>query len=383
MNVLLLSPGINKKYNDNYFAYEYMAKKGNNILAISQREHINKGTGTQISSKFEIDGRIVIHRLFDTWRQQKSLLSLITKFSLIKNILHEFSPEIIICEELSNMPLAVKIKKEFNIPLVLRVEFAYDKKHPYRTMGMLLKKFKNKLTGDYFSILIGKLIWNWASKNSDSIISCFFNDAAKNIESGNSSLMYYVPWPTFLSKTISNRKKIKKRAVFVGSFEKHKNLKELEITIPLLFENTPIEEFYIVGTGDDLDIIENLKAKFPIKIKHLTSLSRNECLNLISSSYISYSPATMGGWGFIGDSFAMKTPIVVTHNHYGFNDMVDSVLTTKAKIVDRVNELYKNRELYSKISSGGYDRFAENHTSEGVGHRFIQICKTAIQNSNE
>ena len=379
MNVLLLSPGINKKYNDNYFVYEYMAKMGNNVLAITQRQHINKGTGTQISSKIEIEGRIEIHRLFDTWSQQKTLRSLITKFPQITNILSGFSPDVIICEELSNMPLALKIKKEFNIPLVLRVEFAYNYKHPYRTMGVFLKKFRNKLSGDYFSILIGKLIWRWASKNAESIISCFFGDATKDSEGGDSSLITYVPWPTFLSKSITNPKKIKKRAVFVGSFEKHKNLRELEITIPLLFENTPIEEFYIVGTGDELIVIENLKAKYPNRIKHFTSLTRNECLELISSCYISYSPAIMGGWGFIGDSFAMKTPIVVTHNHYGFNDRVDSILTTKFKIVDRVNELYSNSELYSKISSGGYERFVKHHTSEGVGHRFIKICETAIQ----
>jgi len=40
MNILLLSPGINEKYNDNYFVYDFMAKEGNNVLAISQREHI-------------------------------------------------------------------------------------------------------------------------------------------------------------------------------------------------------------------------------------------------------------------------------------------------------------------------------------------------------
>jgi len=381
MNVLLLTPGINKKYNDNYFVYDFMANEGNNVLAISQREHINKGKGTQISPEFEINGRFVIHRLFDTWSQQKSLIARIAKYSQIKKILLEYKPDVIICEELTNMPLAVKIKRSFNIPLVLRVEFAYNKEYPYRTMGVMLKKFKNKLTEDYFSILIGKSIWNWASKNSEAIISCFFDDASRNIFNGNSLPLHYVPWPTFLPKLLSKSEKINDRAVFVGSFEKHKNLKELEITIPLLFKHTPIKEFYIVGTGEDLNIIENLKATYPDNIKHLTSLSRDECLNLISSSYLSYSPATMGGWGFIGDSFAMKTPIVVTHDHYGFNDGIDSIVTTQAQIVDRVNDLYSNNELYNKISLGGYDRFVKNHTSEGVGLRFTQICSEVIRNA--
>tara|TARA_Y100000766_G_C18879299_1_gene592523 strand:- start:409 stop:1551 length:1143 start_codon:yes stop_codon:yes gene_type:complete len=379
MNILLLTPGINKKYNDNYFAYDFMAKKGNNVLAITQREHINKGTGTQISSSFEVNGSFIIHRLFETWKQQKSLTARIFKYHQIKKILVEFKPEVIICEELSNMPLAVKIKKNFNLPLVLRVEFAYNQNYPYRTMGVMLKKFKNKFTGDYLPNLIGKSIWKWACRNSDAIISCFFQDLSQKQIIPKSIPFYYVPWPTFLPKVSTKPKKISHRAVFIGSFEKHKNLRELEETIPVLFKNTPIKEFYIVGTGEDLNIITNLKAKFPNNIKHFTSLSRDECLNLICSSYLSYSPATMGGWGFIGDSFAMKTPIIITHNHYGFKNGTDSIVTSPSLIVKAVNSLYNNNELYNKISLGAYQRFIKNHTAEAVGYKFTEICTKLIE----
>lgn len=379
MNILLITPGINKKYNDNYFVYDTIAKKGNKILAISQREHINKGKGTKLSPEFEISGSIIIHRLFDTWNQQKSIISRILKYFTIRNILSDFKPDVIICEELTNMPLAIKIKRNFNIPIVLRVEFAYNKKYPYRTMAVVLSKFKNKLTKDYLPILIGESIWNWASKNSDAIISCFFGDASRK-DFNNVPPLHYVPWPTFLPKNLPHSEKIMERAVFVGAFQKHKNIKELETTIPLLLNKTPIKEFYIVGMGEDLNIVENLKAKYPNNIKHIASLSRDKCLSLIKSSFISYSPATMGGWGFIGDSFAMKTPIVVTHNHYGFNDEIDSVLTTKNEIVNRINDLYDSEELYNKISLGGYTRFVENHTSEAIGIKFNQICFDTIIN---
>ena len=379
MNILLITPGINKKYNDNYFVYDSMAKQGNKILAISQREHINKGKGTQISPEFEISGSIIIHRLFDTWKEQKSIISRIFKYPKIRNILSDFKPDVIICEELTNMPLAKKIKRNFNIPIVLRVEFAYNKEYPYRTMAVALNKFKNKLTKDYLPILIGESVWNWASKNSDVIISCFFGDASRK-DFNNAPPLHYVPWPTFLPTNLPRSEKIKERAIFVGAFQKHKNIKELEITIPLLLNKTPIKEIYIVGMGEDLNIVENLKAKYPNNIKHMSSLSRIECLALIRSSFLSYSPATMGGWGFIGDSFAMKTPIVVTHNHYGFNDGIDSVLTTKNQIVNRINDLYDSEELYNKISLGGYTRFIENHTSEAIGLRFSQICFDTIKN---
>ena len=373
MNILLITPGISKKYNDNYFAYNFMAQSGNKILAISQRENINKGKGTEINQKFESDGNILIHRVFETLKQQNSLIFQILKFYKIKNIIKDFKPDIIFCEELSNLNLAIKIKKKFNIPLVLRVEFTYNKDYPYRTLGRFLNFFKFRLTGDHFPIIIGKLIWKWATKNSDSIISCYFEDSTRELKNYNLKKTYYVAWPTFLPDFESEIKNYN-RIIFAGSFEKHKNLKELKITIPLLIENTHINEVYIVGTGEDEKIIEDLKKKYPNNIFHIKSLGRNECLKLISSSCFSYSPATSGGWGFIGDSFAAKTPVIFSHNHYGFNDNIDSIFAKPDEIDKRVNEIYNDKDLYEKISLGGHERFIKNHTAEGVGRRFIEIC---------
>lgn len=378
MNVLLLTPGISRKFNDNYHAYHYMSKMGGSVLAISQRENINKGGKLEISPEFEADGNLSIFRVFDTLREQKSILGMFKQYSKIKEIILEFNPEVIFCEELSNMMLAKKIKQDFNIPIVLRVEFIYDEKYPYRTMGRKLRYFKNPLTKDFLPILIGKSIWNWAYKNSDAVISCYFEDASKDIARKDKPFAY-VPWPAFQFDAAKDGNRLKNRAVFIGAFDHHKNLKELLSTIPLLIQNTPVKEFYIVGTGEDLHIVDSLKKKFPDNIKHIVSLSREECLNLIQSSCFSYSPATRGGWGFIGDSWAAGVPVVVTHNHYNFQDGVDSVVTTPDQIVDKVNELCSSHELFAKISSGGRRRFLENHTAESVGRRFLDICHTVVK----
>ena len=129
MNILLLSHGINKKYNDNYYAYSHMCNLGDNILAITQRENINKGNRFERSPDFECEGNLFIYRLFDTVKKQKSIISNILIYYKIKKIVSKFKPDIIFCEELGNMMLAIKLKKEFNIPIVLRVEFLFDKNH--------------------------------------------------------------------------------------------------------------------------------------------------------------------------------------------------------------------------------------------------------------
>lgn len=373
MNILLITPGITKTFNDNYHAYRSIADTDNNILAISNKESIAKGGGLQKDPEVEVDGSLVIHRIFNSTREQQSFFRRLPYKQKLKNLASEFRPDVIFCEEISNLRLALEIKRELGVPIILRTEFAFDADYPYRTMGRLLKIFKNPLTGDRLASLVGGLIWRWAYSRADSVISCFSEDALKQPKVNNTPF-YYVPWPTFHPSIEGETKRRKDRAVFIGAFEAHKNLHELLVTIPELFLKTPLKEFCIVGSGSDLGVIEQLKASYPDSITHIQSLDREECLKLIRDSFFAYSPATRGGWGFIGDAWAMQTPIVVTHNHYGFCDNVDSVVTAPQDIVNRVKSLYENESEFERVQKGGFQRYVENHSAEAVGARFLEIC---------
>ena len=71
MNILIITPGINKRFNDNYHAYSSIADN-NNILAISNKESLAKGGGLRKDSEVEVDGSLAIHRIFDSMREQQS-----------------------------------------------------------------------------------------------------------------------------------------------------------------------------------------------------------------------------------------------------------------------------------------------------------------------
>lgn len=378
MNILLITPGINKKFNDNYYAYKYIADQNNKVLAISNKENINKGGGLQKSPEYEEDGSLEIHRIFNSIKQQQSMYYRLQHKKRLRNLLSEFCPDVIFCEEISNLKFAIEMKKVFNTPIVLRTEFAFDIKSPYRNMGRFLKLFKNPITKDKIPIYLGSLIWNWAYFHSSAVISCYHEDLNKE-PSINNIPFRYIPWPTHYPELKKIEKKEQGRVVFIGAFDAHKNLSELLITIPELIKNTPVNEFFIVGTGHDEIIINQLKTRYPDFIKHIPSLSRKECLELIKTSFFSYSPATRGGWGFIGDSWAMKTPIVVTHNHYGFNDSIDSIVTTPKEISERINSLYKDHNKYLNLIEGGYKRFSDNHSANAVGKSFLEVCNIALE----
>jgi glycosyltransferase involved in cell wall biosynthesis len=373
MNILIITPGINKRFNDNYHAYSYIANNNNNVLAISNKESLAKGGGLRKDPEVEVDGSLVIHRIFNSMREQQSFFRRLPYKKRVKNLVSEFRPDVIFCEEISNLKFALEIKRELRVPIVLRTEFAFDADSPYRSMSRLLKVFKNPLTGDRLASLVGGLIWRWAYASADAVISCYYEDASKQPEVNNTPF-FYVPWPTYHPNIEGEAKRVKDRAVFIGAFVPHKNLSELLVTIPELLEKTPLKEFCFVGTGRDLAVIEQLKASYPESIRHYESLSREECLKLIRDSFFSYSPATWGGWGFIGDSWAMGTPVVVTHNHYGFCDDVDSVVTVPQEIVNRVKSLYENEPEFERVGAGGHKRYLEHHTAEAVGSRFLEIC---------
>ena len=378
MKILLITPGINKKFNDNYHAYSHIADNDNHVLAISNKDTLAKGGGLRKDPEVEVDGSLIIHRIFKSIREQQSFFRRLPYKRKVKNLVLEFLPDVIFCEEISNLKFALEIKRELGVPIVLRTEFAFDADSPYRNMGRILKIFKNPLTGDRLASLVGGIIWNWAYASVDAVISCYYEDSSKQPEINNTPF-YYVPWPTYHPSIEREAKRITDRAIFIGAFVPHKNLSELLITIPELLEKTPLKEFCFVGTGPDVAVIEQLKERYPHSIQHYQSISREECLKLIRDSFFSYSPATWGGWGFIGDSWAMRTPIVVTHNHYGFCDDVDSVVTVPKEIVNRVKSLYENKLEFERISAGGYNRYMEHHTAEAVGSRFFEICTDAIR----
>jgi glycosyltransferase involved in cell wall biosynthesis len=378
MKILLLTPGINKKTNDNYHAYKYIAENGHMILAISNVENILKGAEAEFSPEAEHDRNISIYRVFETLKEQRTCYLAMRKYGVIKNIVKKFNPDIIFCENSINMPLAVKLKKDFHIPIVLRLEFLFDWDNPCDIIGHQ-KFIKNKITGDIFGKIAGFLFWKWLCHHSDGIISHYPGDQKKVVEllrRGKQAV--YIPWPgkepVFKEKTIRHQD----RAIFIGSFDVHKNFNEFKKVLPELFSKTPVKEFYFVGSGHYLYIVDELRRLFPHKIKHISTMSREDCLKLISSCYFCYSPAVSGGWGFIGDAWAMKTPFVAACNHYNFNDGIDSIVADADAITGRVNSLYNDRGFYEKIAAGGYERFKNNHSAEKAGQKYLDVCFKAL-----
>jgi hypothetical protein len=112
----------------------------------------------------------------------------------------------------------------------------------------------------------------------------------------------------------------------------------------------------VVGPGPHVPIIRRLQDITNGKIRHIQELPRFKALKLIASSYYAYTPVKKGGWGFIGDCWSMKTPIIMTHNEeeYVVNGSNALVSRSDDSLIENINKIYKDQRLYSRLQNNGH-----------------------------
>jgi glycosyltransferase involved in cell wall biosynthesis len=369
MKVLLIIPGMDE-YCDNAHSYMHMQKMGVDLQVITCRMRSTKGPG--LNEPYSNMGGVEIHRIFWDFKEQASIRP--KRCEEVYSLARKIKPDIILCSQQKNMHLALRLKRDLRIPIVLLVEFAYDPGNPFRLMG---KKhiFKFNTAG----AVAAKIYWLWLCRHASAIITCYHEDQHnfRRLSAFNTPL-FYVPWPAAPTIDIRAVEKNPGRGIYIGALTEHKNIHEFTTTLPAILERTPAKEFLIIGSGISEDVVHTLKKRYPGRINHVRSLPRDKALELIAGSYFAYTPAFYGGWGFFGDCWSMKTPVVATRNTYSLQSRKDSLVCTPEDIVDSVNTLYNDKALYQKIAEGGYERFSMWHRPEAVGEKYREILSSVL-----
>ena len=371
MKVLLIIPGMDE-YCDNAHAYMHMQKIGVDLQVITSRMRSTKGPG--LNEAYSKMGGMEIHRIFWDFKEQASFPP--KKYEEAYHLAAKIKPDIILCSQQKNMHLAVRLKRDLKIPVVLLVEFAYDRRNPFRLIG---KKhlFKFNMPG----AVAAKIYWFWLCCHASAIITCYHRDQRnfRSLSCFNTPL-FHVPWPAAPTIDISYIKKKPERGIYIGALTEHKNIQEFATTLPLILDRTPAKEFLIIGSGLHENVVRRLKKRYQGRINHIPSVPRDRALELISESYFAYTPALYGGWGFFGDCWSMKTPVVATRNTYSLESGKDSLVCAPENIMDSVNKLYDDKALYKRIIQGGHERFTMWHRPEAVGEKYLEILNSVLEN---
>jgi glycosyltransferase involved in cell wall biosynthesis len=140
---------------------------------------------------------------------------------------------------------------------------------------------------------------------------------------------YARAWPAYVPESIEFPAKDRFRGIYAGLLVPLKNTQEFAHVLPLVLQNTPTRKFVIIGLGSHVSIIKKLQDEFGDAIEYIPRLPRVEVLKLIGGSYFAYTPVKRGGWGFIGDCWGTKTPVLLSHNVYA-SEEVDATVAQDA-----------------------------------------------------
>lgn len=373
MKILAIYPGFDPDLNDIAQALIYIANQGHEIRVVTAQKMPSKSKISEQTT--EMKSGIIIHRPFSSFNPDMIFLKSLKKGKL-RQILQGYEPDVLLCSQVITINFGLYLKRILNLnaPIVVVSEFAGDLAD--RGYGGIAANVLFPL----FGMPRGKNFWPWLCNQSDAIIACYPGDIKRLDElSQYGAPTYHVPWcnqlPDGFDVPVSKKRDL---AVYVGTFSKWKNTDYFETMIPEILDNTPTNTIKLVGSGK-VEVVKRLKRKFGHHIEHLNGLPRKEALQLLSSAFYGITPIKRGGWGFIGDCWAVKTPLVCVHNDYLLNNQTDAIVGNDTKgLISGINDLYDNPQLYKKIQENGFERYFYNHSAAAVGKKYEQILKNTI-----
>jgi glycosyltransferase involved in cell wall biosynthesis len=366
LNILLIIPRFNKENMDNAWVYKFLAESDNQIIVIT-----SKGIGGTRSpipdGEYEEFYDIKIYRYYDAGTDLR--YNFMKYYLKIRNIVENFKPDVILCSQQGNLPLAYKLKKEFKVPIVLIVEHFYS---PHWLIGRRLGKLP------FIARIGAELDRRWIISRCDVIINSDPSEVPFLAYLNKyGTPVYHIRWPCYLPK-IKRIEKDENIGVYAGSLALSKNIKEFVYTIPQILKNSHIKKFYILGLGQSsiINDINKKNKKYNVKgeLKYIPNMSREETLKLISAAFFGYTPVAghvLGG--FPVECLALKTPLIATHNILGLEDHKNILITTPEKIADSINELYKDSKLYGDITENAREFYQKNHDPKIISKKYMDV----------
>jgi glycosyltransferase involved in cell wall biosynthesis len=278
----------------------------------------------------------------------------------------KYDPDIILTSQEMTTRLSVSLAKRLNVPIVLWVENS-------------LCDFARGKLGTGGRIPFGLLLalaqmpptimawWNWISDRCDAFVTCNPNDEpflgflrfclGKTVD--------YIPWPIGLDMKLAvqlRTRNKKKYGIYAGSLMRTKNIKEFSKTIPQILNNTPTEQFLFIGHGAEQNVITRLRRQFGNRILYIPDLPKEEVIKLIASAWYAYTPAKkVGSWQFIGDCWALGTPLLTTYESGYVQHQYNGLVVSPGEIVPAVNNLFQDKESYLKLLKGGFSTADDRH----------------------
>ncbi|MEY3758730.1 MAG: hypothetical protein RIR39_221 [Pseudomonadota bacterium] len=349
MDVIAIYPAFNYSINEMAMVWKKLCANGAVKCFVVTR---NIDSFKQFNSTlfYEPSDGLEIHRFTG------SLSSHITDILLLAK---EIKPQLIYCAVPGNLPIALKIQKLTNAPIVLHTEYFLEK--------MLNKRY---YLGIKFLLPIAHHLYTKSCIQKSAKILCSDPlDFKREISHGIEKLRY-LPWPhpSELSYTEFEHRDVNS-SVYIGSLSEGKGVVALHDFYAHLLIHQPDFHLKIIGPALDAEAkqaIDLLKRLGNARVEIRESCTRSEALELIGKSFFIFSPTNIGGWGLIGDAWTAGTPVISIGEHYDLKGGVNCYIAPKPDdFIAAIQHLKNNRALWQKLSTQGL-KTAQAHSLEAV-----------------
>jgi glycosyltransferase involved in cell wall biosynthesis len=376
MRLLFIFPFCSKEINSISYGSIFLGNNGHNVLILTSQNAISLKGKVQAPENEILNGTEFFRPYL--WSDDMRTKTNYRKREVLEKI-HMLDPELIYCFGITNYNLGKSLKKELNIPLIYFLEYIKEQPPFPRIKGQTLLR---KLF-PYAYNLIAKDFLKKLLLLSDAIMYSYYGEIenAKAIELKEKKPIRYVPWCNEVDVKFKNTDIIKDNtAIYIGSIEPFKNSEDLIKSIPIILDNVDIEKFVIVGPGSLAENIIDLKEKYGDRIEYYKSMPRLDALQLIAKAKFSFTPVKDCGLGFIGDSWAVKTPLVTLYNLDGFiKDGIDAlVINDINKLPKYINNLLSNKEIYRNMQSNGYKRYVNYFSAKAIAEKYLEIGRIVL-----
>lgn len=366
MRILCLYPGMDPRFNDNFHALRYMQEQGHELVLLTRRDPGLKST--EQSPDFEQVAGVKIHR---QWKNVAELNSL-EPASLARavQIADDFAPDLVWCSYQGNLPLGRHLSERYGKPLIVLVESLYNRES---LLGRRDRWWRRPL----LEVRAQRYRQHLLERADAVITSDPLEPTRIRTLDPSGTRVFFVPWCTEVpDDAAANGGRARDQAVYIGSLYHFKNAQQLPGMIRSLLDSTPVERVSVVGPGPLRPKIEALLPRYGRALTYIESLPRVDALALLRESFFAFTATKMGGWGFFGDAWAVRTPLLALHNGYGLTDGVDaSLASANGGVAGAARRLYDDSVYHQAIRDGGRKRYVENHTAEAVGSAYLRVIR--------
>jgi hypothetical protein len=265
----------------------------------------------------------------------------------------------------TNLELTGLLQDEFQIPAVLTVEQAGSR------AGLPVDACAAypPLSADWQAIL----------RQMSAVITWHINDIGRLAVIGGGIVpvhhVYFgLDMPASAQK-LACEPKDREQACYIGSIFANpahwKCSAELEQAVPLILEHTPIRKFCICGScadGQAQPLIDRLVSRYPGRILYEDfKTDREAALAVLAQSFFVYTPVGHNQIGCLPvEAWALRTPILMTNSTYVEDRITGIRPAALDDIPDRIQELYRDGELYRTIQDNGRKHYEAHFTPNAM-----------------